>query len=250
MVDDLDIVVATSAFGLGMDIPDVRAVIHLCVPESVDRLYQEVGRSGRDGKASVSMVLWTDTDAEVAQGMAEARLVGEEKAWKRWRGLRQGTVKDDVMTVDLTALTEDVTYPWSDANRYWNTQVLLAMDRARMIDLEWPEPPEVPAESTDEELQEIFAARRNSMSIRLRRANLADEAAFRERLPRRAGPGATRPRARPVESAMRILDGLGICVNRYLAEHYQLSTGSGTLPAIRQCGGCPALPRAPTGSPS
>ena len=42
-----------------------------------------------------------------------------------------------------------------------------------------------------------------------------------------------------MESAMRILNGLGICVNRYLAEHYQLSTDSGTLPAIRQCGGCP-----------
>ena len=143
---DLDIVVATSAFGLGMDIPDVRGVIHLCVPESVDRLYQEVGRSGRDGKASVSMVLWTDTDAEVAQGMAEARLVGEEKAWKRWRGMTPGRpFKDNVMTVDLTAPTEDVTYPWSDANRYWNTQVLSAMDRARMIELEWPAPPEVPA---------------------------------------------------------------------------------------------------------
>ncbi len=159
VTEDLNIVVATSAFGLGMDIPDVRTVIHLCVPESVDRLYQEVGRSGRDGRASVSMVLWTHTDAEVAQGMAEARLVGDEKAWKRWRGLRQGTVKDDVMTVDLTTLTEDVNYPWSDANRYWNTQVLLAMDRARMIDLEWPEPPEIPAESTDEQLQEIFAER-------------------------------------------------------------------------------------------
>ena len=238
VTQDLNIVVATSAFGLGVDIPDVRAVIHLCVPESVDRLYQEVGRSGRDGKASVSMVLWTDTDAEVAEGMAEARLVGDEKAWKRWRGLKQGTVKDDVMTVDLTALTEDVNYPWSDANRYWNTQVLLAMDRARMIDLEWPEPPEVPAESTDEQLQEIFAARRNSMSIRLRRRNLADETAFRQdfrdaQVRSRAATSASR------ESAMRILDGLGICVNRYLAKHYQLSTDSGTLPAIRQCGGCP-----------
>ena len=229
---------ATSAFGLGVDIPDVRAVIHLCVPESVDRLYQEVGRSGRDGKASVSMVLWTDTDAEVAQGMAEARLVGDEKAWKRWRGLRQGTVRDDVMTVDLTTLTEDVNYPWSDANRYWNTQVLLAMDRARMIELEWPEPPEVPAESTDEELQEIFAARRNSMSIRIRHGDLADETVFRQgfrdaQARSRAAAGAS------MESAMRILDGLGICVNRYLAEHYRLSTDSGTLPAIRQCGGCP-----------
>ena len=44
-----------------------------------------------------------------------------------------GTVEDGVMTVDLTTPTEDVTYPWSDANRYWNTQVLLAMDRAGMI---------------------------------------------------------------------------------------------------------------------
>ena len=229
---------ATSAFGLGVDIPDVRAVIHLCVPESVDRLYQEVGRSGRDGKASVSLVLWTDTDAEVAQGMAEARLVGDEKAWKRWRGLRQGTVKDNVMTVDLTTLTEDVNYPWSDANRYWNTQVLLAMDRAGMIDLEWPEPPQAPAESTDEQLQEIFAARRNSMSIRLRHGNLADETAFRQvlhdaQVKSRAAASAS------MESAMRVIDGLGVCVNRYLAEHYQLSTGSGTLTAIRQCGGCP-----------
>jgi superfamily II DNA/RNA helicase len=236
--EDLDIVVATSAFGLGVDIPDVRAVIHLCVPESVDRLYQEVGRSGRDGKASVSLVLWTDTDAEVAQGMAEARLVGDEKAWKRWRGLRQGTVKDNVMTVDLTTLTEDVNYPWSDANRYWNSQVLLAMDRARMIDLEWPEPPQAPAESTDEQLQEIFAARRNSMSIRLRHSNLADEAAFRQvlhdaQVKSRAAASAS------MESAMRVIDGLSVCVNRYLAEHYQLSTGSGTLTAIRQCGGCP-----------
>jgi hypothetical protein len=236
--DDLDIVVATSAFGLGVDIPDVRAVIHLCVPESVDRLYQEVGRSGRDGKASVSMVLWTDMDAEVAQGMAEARLVGDEKAWKRWRGLRQGTIKDKVMTVDLTALTEDVTYPWSDANRYWNTQVLLAMDRAKMIELEWPEPPEVPAESTDEELQEIFAGRRNSMSIRIRQSDLADEAVFRERF-RDAQSRSHTAAGASVESAIGILDGLGTCVNRYLAEHYQLSTDSGTLPAIRQCGGCP-----------
>ena len=42
-------------------------MIHLCVPESVNRLYQEVGRGGRDGNASVSLVLWTDADAQVAR---------------------------------------------------------------------------------------------------------------------------------------------------------------------------------------
>ena len=148
ITDDLDIVVATSAFGLGIDIPDVRGVIHLCVPESVNRLYQEVGRGGRDGNASVSLVLWTEADAQVAQQMTEARLIGADKAWKRWRSMTTSSTaafNGDLVTVDLTTPTDDVTYPWSEANRYWNTQVLSAMDRAGMIQLEWPSPPEVPA---------------------------------------------------------------------------------------------------------
>jgi ATP-dependent DNA helicase RecQ len=238
ITEDLDIVVATSAFGLGMDIPDVRGVIHLCVPESVDRLYQEVGRGGRDGKASVSMVLWTDADARVAQGMAEARLIGDEKAWKRWRGLSRGPVADGVMTVDLTTPTEDVSYPWSESNRYWNTQALLAMDRAGMISLEWPTPPDVPTDSTDEELQEIFATRRNAMSVRIRQGDLATEAAFRQRF-RDAQSRSRTAASASLDSATHILTGLGSCVNRYLAEHYLLRTDAGALPVIRQCGGCP-----------
>jgi ATP-dependent DNA helicase RecQ len=238
ITEDLDIIVATSAFGLGMDIPDVRGVIHLCVPESVDRLYQEVGRSGRDGKASVSMVLWTDSDARVARSMAEARLIGDEKAWKRWRGMSRGIVEDGVMTVDLTTPTVDVIYPWSEANRYWNTQALSAMDRAGMIRLEWPTPPDVPADSNEEELQEIFATRRNAMSIRIRHGDLAAEGAFRQRF-REAQSRSHAAAAASLESATRILSGLGACVNRYLAERYQLSTNGGVLPAIRQCGGCP-----------
>jgi ATP-dependent DNA helicase RecQ len=238
IAQDLDIVVATSAFGLGMDVPGVRGVIHLCVPESVDRLYQEVGRSGRDGNASVSMVLWTDTDAKVAQGLAEARLIGDEKAWKRWRSMSRGSVESDLMTADLTAATEDVTYPWSEANRYWNTQALSAMDRAGMIKLEWPTPPDIPLNISDEQLQDIFATHRSSTSVRILQGDLADESAFRRRF-RKAQSESRAASAASLESATQVLDGLDTCVNRYLADHYRLSTESGMLPAVRQCGGCP-----------
>ena len=241
VADDRDIVVATSAFGLGIDIPDVRGVIHLCVPESVNRLYQEVGRGGRDGNASVSLVLWTDADAQVAQQMTEARLIGPDKAWKRWQAMTtSGTAAfdGDLVTVDITTPTDDVTYPWSEANRYWNTQVLSAMDRARMIHLEWPVPSDVPPDATDEQLQEAFARYRTTMSARIKHGNLADGTAFRRQL------GAAQQMSRTaatasMESATAILGGLDRCVNRYLADHYRLSVPSGVLSAARQCGGCP-----------
>jgi ATP-dependent DNA helicase RecQ len=158
--EDLDIVVATSAFGLGIDIRDVRAVVHLCVPESIDRLYQEVGRGGRDGKASASFVLWTDDDREVAGGMARARLIGDEKAWKHWARMRLGKMhgdKSEMMDIDLTAAHDDINCPWSDANRYWNLQTLSAMDRAGMIELDWPAPTKVPRDATDDEVEDLFA---------------------------------------------------------------------------------------------
>ncbi|MGV0718645.1 protein DpdF [Mycolicibacterium sp. XJ662] len=236
---DLDIVVATSAFGLGIDIRNIRAVIHLCMPESVDRLYQEVGRGGRDGKASASFVLWTDTDREVAEDLAQARLIGDEKAWKRWHSMSLSDETEGVITVDLTASHDEVKYPWGDMNRYWNMHTLTAMDRAGMINLDWPAPDHhIPDEATDEELQDYFAARRASVNVRILHGDLGNEGAFRKRF-RRAQQDARDASSASLTSAAEILDGLAGCVNSYLARHYALHVDGDVYPVDTQCGGCP-----------
>jgi ATP-dependent DNA helicase RecQ len=79
--DEVDVVAATSAFGMGIDKPNVRFVVHASVPESVDAYYQQIGRAGRDGDPAVAVLHYRAEDLSLgsfyATRHADEELLGD-----------------------------------------------------------------------------------------------------------------------------------------------------------------------------
>jgi len=68
----LRVVCATNAFGMGIDRPDVEAVIHYAIPGSVEAYYQEIGRAGRDGRRATATLLWDQGDVSTRRFLIDS----------------------------------------------------------------------------------------------------------------------------------------------------------------------------------
>lgn len=81
-------VFATSAFGMGIDIPDIRGVVHYLLTESAEQYYQQIGRVGRDGKPSWAVLFYSDKNIDVRKTWyIDRSFPGEEDIWQAFSNL-------------------------------------------------------------------------------------------------------------------------------------------------------------------
>lgn len=243
----VDVVVGTSAFGLGLDLPNVRSVIHACVPETIDRYYQEVGRGGRDGRPTVAYLCEAPGDRDVAKRLNSAVLIGDEKGWSRWQDLlRQGkNVSGLRYRVNRSVVPAYLPEGFNESAQ-WNVRTLTLMAQAGAIRFQVPRwrdghgDGETDRDTFYESVQDL----------------LEFELANGEFLNRSGWTGATERLRSELRSSQEfalgamfdVVDGHR-CVGRVLASHYRVRYRGGLLSTAPRCRGCPYCRMNPDSAP-
>ncbi|HCG8583604.1 TPA: ATP-dependent DNA helicase RecQ [Vibrio parahaemolyticus] len=240
--NELDIVVATSAFGVGMDKQDVRSVLHGAVPENIDRYYQEIGRSGRDGCASVCDIIYHSEQIEAAEKINEGKLIGIDNGSRRWQRMwddktvteNEATLggDDHCYTVDTTLYNIDNLNKKTDANTDWNWLTLLLMQRSGLIRLYYPEPNVSKLEQTDDK-DDFWSDYFNKVIVEVKDEAHLEQQVWLDKVEqqRRLEKAAQK---RGLSDLLKWLRGeSSVC--QVLSEYYVLNKRS----PVKTCGGCP-----------
>lgn len=257
----LDLVVGTSAFGLGIDNPHVRTVIHACVPETLDRFYQEVGRGGRDGLSAASIIIPAveqeprlRDDYKTARVLNQRRLLTVEVGHRRWSAMfHHGEPEGDRvfrLRVDRPpGLETEYIDMVGERNTEWNVRALTLMANARMIELLGPSsnvarisPPDAD-EQREEDDQESAVSIERYQRVRIIEPRHLDLAVWHQLV------GSERRRMEVahehnLERMTRYLQAIE-CAADTLAPVYHLELRGdqagqvSTINVAKACGGCP-----------
>jgi superfamily II DNA helicase RecQ len=237
-----DIVVGTSAFGLGVDMPDVRTVVHACLPETLDRYYQEVGRGGRDGRPSITCLTAAPGDYAVARRVNQRVVISADKGWDRWQSMWHdaSVTESGLYEVSLNSCPTHMSEGY-ERNRQWNVRTLNLMAWAGLIRLQAPRPPV----RADGESLANWTARLDAYYVRVGdrvavqiidgSTNLRDYWSDAVSIQRASAVAGQRT---ALDGMLRVLRG-NRCIGETLADYYRINWHDGILSTGVNCRSCP-----------
>jgi ATP-dependent DNA helicase RecQ len=237
----LDGIVATSAFGVGIDKSDIRTIIHATIPETLDRYYQEVGRGGRDGRASNSLMVFENSDWSLSKRMANPKIISDELGIAKWRAMFESRKKyapqsEDIFRINPEAVRQGRTGS-NDEDVRWNMRTLSLMARAGFLELNI-EASSLTNEDIDEEESTSIIAAMSTIQVHLLR--------YDHLLPEKWETDISASRKKTLNGGIRNLrlmqDMLEKSkeVSEVLSELYSNNSEMWPVSVTKVCGGCPA----------